>query len=292
MAVLEALGATVAAGAALGGYAFAVEPRRFRLGYTQVRPVRRPPRPFRVLQLSDTHFQGRQAWKQRFLTALAAHPVDFVMLVGDLIEDDAGMDGLLHGLRALRPRYGTYCVLGAHDFLYPGGPAIARDVLFGGRHHTARNDAKRLINHLWDAGVHIFRNDGFVLEPGPRSPFPEPVYLCGINDAYSGWDNVERAVRRRPDGLFTVMLSHALHEFHDVLEAAPDVCLAGHTHGGQVRIPFIGAVITRSSLPRYYARDDFQIGRTVFHINHGLGSGRWTPPRFNCRPEATIVDVV
>ncbi len=292
MSVAAVVGTCGATGAAvLGTYAYYVEPRWFELQHVELRPVRRPPRPFRVLQISDAHFTGTHGWKERFLASLAAHPVDFVLLCGDLIETTGGIARLIRALRALRPKYGIYCVLGAHDLLYPGFAAIARDVLLGGRHHTARTDGKRLIQELWAAGVHIFRNDGLVLEPGARSPFPEPVYLCGINDAYSGWHDVERAMRQRQDGMFTLMLSHALHDYDDVLAAAPDLCFGGHTHGGQVRLPFLGAVLTRSSLPRKFARGPFRQGRTTFHINHGLGSGRWTPWRFNCRPQATLVDI-
>ena len=292
MSVAAAVGMGSAVGAAaLGTYSYYVEPRRFELRHVQLRPVRRPPRPFRVLHISDAHFTGTHGWKERFLTSLAAHPVDFVVVCGDLIETSGGIDLVVRGLRALRPRYGTYCVLAGHDFLYPGFTAIARDLLLGGRHHSERTEGKRLIRALWDAGVHIFRNDGFVLEPGGRSPFPEPVYLCGINDAYCGWHDVDRAMRDRPDGLFTLMLSHALHEYDDVIAAAPDVCFGGHSHGGQVRVPGVGAVVTRSSLPRKFARGPFRQGRTTFHINHGLGAGRWTHFRFNCRPQATILDI-
>lgn len=292
MSVTAIVGAGAAAGAtALGAYSYYVEPRWFELRHMELRPVRRPPAPFRVLQISDAHFTETHGWKERFLAALAAHPVDFVLLLGDLIETDGGIARLIRGVRALRPKYGTYAVLGAHDLLYPGFKAIARDVLLGGRHHTARTDAKRLIRDLWDAGVHLFRNDGVVLEPGARSPFPEPVYLCGINDAYSGWQDVERAMRRRQDGMFTIMLTHALHDYDDLLAAAPDLCFGGHSHGGQVRLPFVGPLVTRSSLPRKFARGPFRQGRTTFHINHGLGSGRWTPWRFNCRPQATILHV-
>ena len=285
-------GTAVAAGAALSSYAYYVEPRWFELRHHVIRPVRRPPRPFRILQVSDTHFTETHHWKERYLASLAAHPVDFVLLLGDLIETSGGIDRLLEAVRALRPRYGTYAVLGAHDCLFPGPRAILHDVLLGGRHHSLHVDAKRLIHGLWDAGVHIFRNDGVVLEPGERSPFPEPVFLCGINDAFSGWDNVERAVRGRPAGMYSMLLAHALHEYHDVLDAAPDLCFFGHAHGGQVRIPGVGALLSRSSLPTKFARGEFRQGHTTFHLNHGLGSGRWTPWRFNCRPQATLVEVV
>lgn len=291
MSMTAAAGVAITAGAALGGYAYAIEPRRFMLRHVELRTRRPPPRPFRVLQISDSHFMGGQPWKERFFASLAAQEVDFVLLLGDLIETDSGTEPLLRCIRRLRPRYGTYAVLGAHDFLYPGLSAIARDVLAGGRHHTARNDGRRLIQGLWEAGVHLFRNDGFVLEPGPASPFPEPVWFCGLSDASLGWDNVPRALRGRPDGLYTLMLTHALHDFHDILEAEPDVCFGGHSHGGQVRLPFLGATVTRSSLPSKYARGWFRLHRTAFHINHGMGAGRWTHLRFNCRPEATVVDV-
>ena len=287
----ELLGATAAAGAALGAYAYVVEPRRFRLGHITLRPARRPPRPFRVLQISDCHFMARQPWKERFFTSLAAQPVDFALLLGDLIDDNGGIEPLLRCIARLRPRYGTYAVLGVHDFV-PHGAGIVNRVLAPNGRFKYRNDGKMLVRRLGEMGVHFFRNSGFVLEPGPASPFEAPVYICGINDAKPGWDDVARAMRHRPTGMFALLLSHALHEFEDIISAEPDLCFAGHSHGGAVRVPFHGALVTRSTLPTRYARDAFRMGRTVFHLNHGMGSGRFSHLRFNCRPEATVIDVV
>jgi predicted MPP superfamily phosphohydrolase len=68
-----------------------------------------------------------------------------------------------------------------------------------------------------------------------------------------------------------------------------DLVLAGHTHGGQVRIPGVGAVVTNCTLPPALAAGLHRIGGAWLHVSPGLGTGRFSPIRFNCRPEATLL---
>jgi predicted MPP superfamily phosphohydrolase len=65
--------------------------------------------------------------------------------------------------------------------------------------------------------------------------------------------------------------------------------VAGHTHGGQVRMPFVGALVTNSRLPRRVASGVFRMGDALVHVSRGLGTNKYAPFRFLCRPEATML---
>jgi predicted MPP superfamily phosphohydrolase len=70
-----------------------------------------------------------------------------------------------------------------------------------------------------------------------------------------------------------------------------DLILAGHTHGGQVRVPFVGALTTNSSLPNRLACGPFRVGGAWLHVSPGLGTGPYSRIRFNCPPEATLLEL-
>jgi predicted MPP superfamily phosphohydrolase len=79
-------------------------------------------------------------------------------------------------------------------------------------------------------------------------------------------------------------------------EAAPEVAsmdydllVAGHTHGGQVCLPVIGALVTNCSMPRRLVGGLIQMGTAVLHTSRGLGTSKYAPFRFWCRPEATLL---
>jgi predicted MPP superfamily phosphohydrolase len=71
-----------------------------------------------------------------------------------------------------------------------------------------------------------------------------------------------------------------------------NVILTGHTHGGQVRVPFVGALVTNSHVPTRIARGLSMLPPAVMHVSPGLGTSKYAPFRFLCRPEATVIELV
>ncbi|MDZ7316028.1 MAG: metallophosphoesterase [candidate division KSB1 bacterium] len=91
-----------------------------------------------------------------------------------------------------------------------------------------------------------------------------------------------------PDSTLTILLAHSPDAVRQAEEAGIDIQLSGHTHGGQVCLPFIGAVQAPIALGRRYAQGLFHYGNTMLYVNRGIGSGD-LPLRLYCRPEATII---
>lgn len=278
-----------ASGAALAaaglGYALG-EARAFRL--REHRLTIRPDAPkVTVLHLSDSHMKGRDGAKTRWLRMLPdrlqATP-DVVLATGDLIEDPAGIDPLVDALAAFEARWGRWYVLGSHDYLHSTFPGFVK-YFTGNRDVTRakRADTPRLEEGLARAGWKALTNRSERVEtPHGR------ILLTGVDDPYIHRDDTAHLGRRADDAL-AIGVMHAPQVVSDYALAGYDLVLAGHTHGGQVRVPLAGAVVTNSDLPCALAAGPSRVGNAWLHVSPGLAQGKFVPLRFNCPPEATLL---
>jgi predicted MPP superfamily phosphohydrolase len=114
------------------------------------------------------------------------------------------------------------------------------------------------------------------------------IRVSGVDDPYLDRHRTEHIGRGSSD-VVTIGVVHTPDVVSEWALAGYDLVLAGHTHGGQVRIPGVGAVVTNCALPPALAAGLHRIGGTWLHVSPGLGTGRFSPIRFNCRPEATLL---
>ena len=117
-----------------------------------------------------------------------------------------------------------------------------------------------------------------------------PVELLGLDDAHIGLHDLRVAPRSEPDRFgFAVM--HSPDSAPEAAALGYDLVVAGHTHGGQVCLPFIGALVTNCTMPRRLVDGLVRMGPAVLHTSPGLGTSKYAPFRFWCRPEATILEL-
>lgn len=282
----ERLAASVAVlGAAGAAYALG-EARSFRLQEHRLRIRRGAPR-LTVLHVSDTHMQARDrlkaAWLRTLPEQLEVVP-DLVVATGDLIEDPSGIDPLVEALAGLPARYGKWYVLGSHDYFHSTFPGFVK--YFTGNRDVLRAkpaDTPRLEEGLTGAGWTALTNRSEVVDvPEGR------VRLSGVDDPYLHRDDT-RHVGREPGDVLAIGVMHAPEVVSEFALRGYDLVLAGHTHGGQVRVPFTGAVVTNSTLPCALAMGPTRVGSSWLHVSPGLAQGKFVPLRFNCRPEATLL---
>jgi len=298
MRVSTALGALTTAAAAGLGYAW-VEARTFTLRSFTL-PVLRPgTAPIRVLHLSDIHLVPRQHRKRSWLTSLAALEPDLVVSTGDNIAAQDAVPALLAAHGALLDRPGVF-VLGSNDYWAPRLKNPARYLLPQGgdrRVHGDRLPADELVAGFREAGWLDLTNRRGSVKIGSTL-----LEFAGVDDPHLGYDRYER-ISGAPDPAaeLTVGVTHA--PYRRVLDAmaadGAQLILAGHTHGGQLRLPGVGALVTNCDLPRRQAR-----GVSRWPTRSGTGSGAWlhvcagmgtspfTAVRFACRPEASLLTLV
>lgn len=278
------LAAGLGAGLAGAGYAL-TEPHLYRLT-TRVLELAAGPR-LTVLHLSDTHMTSRSRglvrWLERLPEKLQGVP-DLVLATGDLIQEDGGIDPLVGAFSGIEARLGRYYVLGSHDYYQSSFQSYTK--YWTGRRDqigAAPADTRRLEEGLQAKGWISLQNRTELVECEQGR-----IRLAGLDDPYLNRHSTKHILREPSDAL-AIGLVHCPDVVSDWLLNSFDLVLAGHTHGGQVRLPLLGAVVTNCSLPTALASGAHRIGSGWLHVSPGLGSGRFSPIRFNCRPEATLL---
>src|SRR5581483_5767252 len=294
-----------AAGAAGIAYAAGFEARSFRLRRVEV-PVLPPgARPLRVLQVSDIHMVSGQRKKQRWLRSLAGLHPDLVLNTGDNLSDPGGVPEALDALGPLMDLPGAY-VFGSNDYYGPKlrNPAHYLAARLSGDHGLNRADgsARRgihgAVHNPWTKLRDGFDKAGWLDLTNTRGRLRIhglDLELVGLDDPHIRRDRYEKvAGGPDPDADLSLAVVHA--PYLRVLDAfAADgypLILAGHTHGGQLCIPFYGALVTNCDLDpeRVKGLSTHRAGghRAYLHVSAGCGTNRYTPVRFACPPEATL----
>lgn len=243
----------------------------------------------RVLFLTDPHVQ---AWSRRenlliaMLRALP-EPPDLLFWGGDYLFHFGETEAALQLVRAVQS-------------VFPDVPAFG--VLGNAEHKRRTEHIAQFVRDLETSGVRILNNRHETL-----TLRGETVTIAGVDDPYYGHDDLDAALDNAPADRFTILLSHSPQIVYRAAKAGVDLMLSGHTHGGQVRLPVIGALKTQTPQGR---RLDYGLfgrarlrsllqGRDVpeafrLYISRGIGVAQmfrwyWLRPRFLCRPEVSLI---
>jgi uncharacterized protein len=249
-----------------------------------------------ILHISDLHVRRadpRLLRAQR--AALAGLSPDLVCVTGDVCERAEDVHLLVDLLGVTRPRYGTYIVLGNHEHNAPLPPGLRASgwravlsrvlhVVAPRTHSQGDAEAHAMAAALSAAGFHVLHNAGARVCLGDRS-----VWIAGCDSAWAGHADMLAAMDGRQGDEACLALVHEPELAFEAHAHGADLILAGHTHGGQVRLPLIGAPYTLRLDERLKIAAGFQrIGEAILHITAGLG--HTIPLRFGCPPEAVWLD--
>lgn len=279
-AFLKATTGLIAAGfagsALLSAFGEATHPRLRRLEV----PLARLPEAFdgfRLVQLSDFHYDVEFTIvpiHKALEIAKALNP-DLFVFTGDFVTLPVWVDEVpgtrkrsardaepcAELLKALHAPLGSYAVLGNHD---------------------ADSDDQFVVGSLQSSGIHVLRNKAIPLErDGAR------IWLAGLDDAINGKPDIPATLQPIPSDEATLMLAHEPDVADDVAKMPVDLQLSGHSHGGQVRLPLVGAPFL-PDLAQKYPWGLRQIGPLTLYTNPGLGTIRM-PIRINAPPEVTEI---
>jgi predicted MPP superfamily phosphohydrolase len=288
--------ATVAAGlagtgAAVASYALFVEPRWFALRRIEV-PVLRPGSlPIRLLHLSDLHLMPDDDRKVEWVSGLAALHPDVVVNTGDTLSNKRSVPTAVAALGNLLELPGAF-VFGNNDFVEPVRKSPHRYFVKKGPRTPGvplpwRDLRAAQAERGW---LDLTNRQGTVTVRGQRIAF------AGVDDPHTERDDYSQIAG--PADTDAVVRIGVLHSPEPrVLDRFAgdgyDLLLAGHTHGGQVRLPVVGALTTNSGLDRSRARGLSRWGASSrLHVSAGVGGNPFLPARFCCRPEATLLTLV
>ena len=303
-----ALGAAAVAGLGVFAWGVFVERNHFTVRQEVLPVLPQGARSLTVLHLSDLHMAPWQEKKQAFIRSLARYEPDLVVDTGDNL---GHVDGLVGVQEALEPFEGVAGVFvhGSNDY---HGPVFKNPLrYFGGRskRHTTPDDLDTVALEIFledELGWLDLNNHARAVEiKGTRIEF------FGTGDAHRGWDklaalpgdldelreNVEWTPSTDAEVL-RIGVTHAPYQrvLNTFVNQGADVIFAGHTHGGQVRIPGLPALVTNCDIPRDQAQGlsgwSTPRGTSLLEVSAGLGTSIYAPVRFACPPEAVVLTLV
>jgi predicted MPP superfamily phosphohydrolase len=291
--VIRPVTAAAAVGAAALLYGSAIERNAFTVRRFDVAVLPPGARPVRVLHLSDLHITARQRYKHDWIRGLAELRPDLVVNTGDTLSAADAIPAVMRSLEPLFEFPGVF-VPGNNDYYAPRPKNPIK--YFGPPPDPKKLTAPPL---PWPEMAAAMATAGWTDLTHVRTKVTvvgQDIALAGTDDPHLRKARYELiAGAADPDAVVRVGVLHSPEPSLLGAFAADgyDLVLAGHTHGGQVRVPFGPALVTNCGIDRGRARwlhrwDDHM----YFHVSAGLGTNPYMPIRFCCRPEATVLTLV
>ncbi|WP_152658380.1 metallophosphoesterase [Oceanobacillus sp. CFH 90083] len=222
---------------------------------------------FKIVQFSDTHLGFHYDLEQleTLVSKINNLEPDLILFTGDLVDEPNNYhwnNKLIHLLQKLDAREGKYWIYGNHDH---GG--YGTDILY---------------ETFEAADFTLLQNSASRIEREDAS-----FILAGLDDAMLGNPDISQALEERNDSDFTILLAHEPDLADTVKNYPVDIQLSGHSHGGQVRLPFIGDLYTPAYAEKYVQGKYTISDRLTLYVNSGIGTTR-LPYRFFCKPELHV----
>lgn len=205
---------------------------------------------------------------QRIVDRIMAEQPDMICFTGDLVDEDTRVLALaVPILSQLQAPLGKYAVLGNHDYRAREQMAV--------RNAWAASGFEVLDNR----NVSVTKND-------------EKLYVAGVDDVLHGAPNMRQAMTAIPEGQTVILLAHEPDFADEAANHPVQLQLSGHSHGGQVRLPIIGHLLT-PKLARKYVQGMYRVGNHSMQVytNRGIGT-TILPVRLFCRPELTVLTLL
>lgn len=218
----------------------------------------------KIMHLSDLHLYGQSSLSDKIIAQASELNPDLIALTGDSANTPQGVIAACQLLETLASRWPTYVVLGNSE-------------------HRLR-DTDSLITQFRATGAKVLINE---TAPVTR----QETRLCrivGVDDPHTERDDLSAALAQVPEDEFVIVIAHSPDiALRSGIERV-DLVLCGHTHGGQILFPGLGALYARSRLGRRFASGLHQVSGTTVFINRGLGTAKFTI-RLGCPPQIAVL---
>jgi predicted MPP superfamily phosphohydrolase len=243
----------------------------------------------RVLHISDLHITPAQTRKINWVKSLAKLEPDFVVGTGDFLAHQLAVPAVVEAMNELLDIPGAY-VLGSNDYF---APSFKNPFMYFNKKREIRAEGTALptsdlVDELNDAGwLDLNNKQSTAVINGVK------IHFRGTDDPHINKDDYAAVAGAFDSDAFAFGVTHA--PYRRVLQSfetdKADLVLAGHTHGGQICIPFYGALVTNCDLPQGQAKGFSTFGESQMplHVSAGVGTSPFAQVRIACRPEATLI---
>jgi predicted MPP superfamily phosphohydrolase len=237
--------------------------------------------PLKIAIASDFHIgiYRKKSFTQKIVRQLNALNADIILLPGDFLDDEEVPLTDLEPLKDLKARYGVFAVTGNHD----AGAYLKQ---WTHEPYFNKDRTPELEKMLTSYGIHFLRNSSETLRIKN-----EDLIIAGTDDAHMKSFDPAKTFAGLPDNLPLILLSHTPDVLLEEVTHRANLIVSGHTHGGQIRLPFIGSLLPMpDKLGRAFQRGFFQISEncTLF-ITEGIGA-TGVRARLFCPPEIMLLE--
>ena len=222
-------------------YGFFIEPYWIEVKKVEIPTSKLHQSTVRLVQISDLHCDGRPGNEKKLVELVNGIKPDVVVFTGDAVNTIEALPLFKETLRSINAPLGKFAVRGNFD-------------------------TRKL------AGVDIFGGTGF-LELDANSikveKDGEKFWITGVTCEREG--EIGNVLKKVPGDCFSIFLHHYPDLVEDLAGQNVDLYLCGHTHGGQIALPFYGALITLSEFGKKYESGMYTVGNTILYVNRGIG---------------------
>lgn len=238
-------------------YSFAIEPYHLESTFHEV-SIGKSGKSLLLAHVTDLHTDGLGTLEKKLIDSLRSQKPDVIVITGDIATPGGTAKGYQDVLSELKAPLGVYFVQGNWEYWEP---------------------VKKLGQIFNEAGIVDLTNKHFQIK--------DNLWLVGLDDELAGSPTVS-SYEGVPAEAKVISIFHSPALFNSI-ESKTNLAFAGHSHGGQIRIPFIGALWTPQGTDRYVS-GWFEEGHAKMYVSRGIGTSI-LPIRFNCRPEVAFIKV-
>lgn len=256
--------ALAAAGVVAFCYAYFVEPYWLEHTHVSLDSAKLPAgaRPIRIVHISDLHCDAKVRLEEKLPGEIAAHQPDAIVFTGDATNSRDGLQNFRRCMKRLAAIAPTFAVLGN----WGAARSNARELYEGTGVRVLAGEARKL--DVRGAAIHF------------------------IGGPPHAWGDVARAAKAVGPDAYRIVLNHYPAKVLETADLGVDLYLAGHIHGGQIALPFYGAVITLSPTGKRFESGLYRVKDTWAYVSRGIGMEGGAPRiRFLARPEVTRIDI-
>lgn len=222
---------------------------------------------FRVLQLGDLHSKWFGKGNNRLFALVAKANPDAIVCTGDVVDSMADED-----------------IFGYSSAFFEGVLSFGKPVFYVSGNHEPWHAWEKLQKQAEQQGVRVLANRNETV----RTPVSE-IAFCGIEDFNTKYYDINAALEGTDSRRYTILLSHTPMAAEQVPDGKADLILSGHTHGGQIGLPFVSDRLMREKDSKY-KKGFYRIGKNLLYVDSGLGTTR-IPLRFLNRSQMTLFEI-
>jgi len=244
---------------------------------------------YRILHVSDIHFDEKIGRDQVLWDQLHSNVADLILITGDFVTHGSKIDALVRYLENSKARDGIYGILGNHDYTFLTLAQHFRHRIL--KQDYIQNDWQHLVSALDQIGMKVLINEAVTVKTSTGAS----LFIEGTDDPVRGNPTIKDKDLQYDSSDLKILMSHSPDILHldELRKKKFDLLLSGHTHGGQIRIPRIGPLLTgtrwvnRKECYGTYMTSDGMFVNVCSGVGYSL-----LPIRINCPSELIVIELV